>query len=147
MAQIQLPAAPDALLFMWTTGPRMHFAVELMKAWGFEFLTVAVVWVKKNRGDGSTNMGMGVYTRSCCEFLLLGRRGRGVSNWVRNHSILQVLECPRREHSRKPDEIFPLLDALLIPGLRRLEMFARERRAGWDAWGNEVDHFPAASPQ
>lgn len=138
----------SALLFMWTTGPQMDDSLQLMHEWGFQYVTVVFVWVKETK-KAEPFMGMGVYTRSNCEFVILGRKGKGVSNWVKDHSIMQIIRAPRREHSRKPDEFFEALDKLLVPDLRKLEMFSRQRRPGWDATGNDVDHFDpitAAAP-
>ena len=143
---MKIPVAENALIFMWTTGPHFPQAVDLMKAWGFDYVTVAFVWEKTFK-NGKPVCGMGFYTRSCCEFVLLGRRGVGVSKWIEDHSINQLIVSPKREHSRKPEEFWVLINRLLgqSPHLRKLELFARERRPGWEAWGNDVDHFSATA--
>lgn len=137
-------AAKAALLFMWVTGPHIPQAIEVMNAWGFDYVTVAFVWEKTFK-NGKPVCGMGFYTRSCCEYVLLGRRGKGVSTWIKDHSVNQLIVSPKREHSRKPEEFWEKIDLLLgdSPHLRKIELFSRERRPGWEVWGNQVDFFTA----
>jgi N6-adenosine-specific RNA methylase IME4 len=103
-------------------------ALNIMTAWGFEYATSAV-WVKDR-------LGMGVYVRQQHELLLIGKRGLGI---VPHPSTLSssVIAAPRREHSRKPDEVYDLIERM-YPELPKIELFARTVRPGWDAWGNEV---------
>lgn len=142
--------APDAHLFMWTTGPFLEKSFRVLNAWGFRYSTVAFVWVKlrKGLGDGGLfydtlhdfHVGQGYTTRSNAEFCLLGRRGKPgrLSKGVR-----QLIVDPVREHSRKPEEtrrrIISYADG------PRLEMFARSGADGFDAWGNEIGKFGRAS--
>ena len=138
-----VPVKEEALLLLWATGPLLDDAIALMHAWGFAYVSVLFVWLKTTK-SGTPRTGMGHYTRSNCEFVLLGRRGnRGLTHWVRNHAVPQLIKAEPREHSRKPDEFFVALDALLTTNtLDKLEMFAREKRPGWDAWGDEINRFP-----
>lgn len=131
--------SPDAVCLLWTTGPKMADALALMEAWGFVFKTVLLVWHKLT-SRGNTAPHPGFYNMASEEFLLLGTRGK-VKQVVRPHIVRQWLAAERREHSRKPDEVFARLDEFLLPGLRRLEMFARERRPGWESFGNEIERF------
>ena len=80
-------------------------------------------------------MGTGYYTRKGCELLLLAKRGDGLH--MRDHSVSEVLMAPRREHSRKPDEAKHAPERVFGP-VRRIELFARERRPGWQVWGDEL---------
>lgn len=143
-------AAADAVLLLWTTGPMMARSVAVMEAWGFQYVTVAFVWRKMCRTDDTRErMGTGYWTRATCEFVLLGRRGQGVSKWVRDHGVRQAFEGPVREHSRKPDEFWGQVERLfgdVYQGLEKLELFARESRPGWRAWGNEVGRFDKQTP-
>ena len=107
-----------------------------MKAWGFNYKTVLHNWVKV-RKDGVPIMGMGSYTRSGSELLLLGMRGH-IKRLGTDVVIPQVLMQQRREHSRKPDEVRENL-IRLFGDLPRIELFARQKTEGWDAWGNEVE--------
>lgn len=123
-------AAPDCALFMWSVDSHLAQAIELMQAWGFQYKTIAFVWIKPQ-------IGMGYWTRKMAEVCLLGTRGapQRISKGVR-----QVLAAPRREHSRKPDEIYDRIEALV--GGPYCELFARQRRPGWDVeFSNEPDKF------
>lgn len=132
-------AAEDCVLFLWGINPMLQQAMWLMNEWGFAYKTVAFVWVK-SRGDPSWapkyHMGLGYWTRANTECCLLGTRGkpRRLSKGVR-----QLLVEPLREHSRKPDTIYERIESLVEGPY--LELFARQRWPGWDAWGAEVDRF------
>lgn len=139
----------NAMLLLWATGPKMPEALELMTSWGFRYVTVLFVWVKtsKSKPDKPVN-GMGYYSRSNCEFVLLGVKGKGHRRLVASHSVSQVFYGPRREHSRKPDEFWAKLRELFnLEGLRCLEMFSREARPGFDQMGNQTEFFTAAHDQ
>ena len=132
--------ADDCVLFMWATAPLMPEALHTMKSWGFEFKTIAFTWVKKNKKETTTNFwGMGSWTRSNPEFCLLGTRGnpKAVS-----HSVHSVIESPLQEHSKKPDCVREKI-VELCGDIPRIELFARTRVAGWDAFGNQLDVEPA----
>ena len=126
-------ADTDCALFMWSTAPLLPDALQLMQAWGFRYSTVAFVWVKTSAA-GRLAWGMGQSTRANAELVLLGLRGR-----LRRVSgaVHQVVQAPRRQHSQKPDEVRDRIVALLgdVP---RVELFARQRVPGWDAWGDQT---------
>jgi N6-adenosine-specific RNA methylase IME4 len=138
-------------LFLWATGPCLPQAFEVMSAWGFKYSSVAFTWVKLRRAhnamqlrlvssiDSDFHVGLGLTTRKNTEFVLLGRRGspKRVAKNVR-----ELLLSPVREHSRKPDEMFDRVERYCVGPY--LELFARERRDGWTAWGNEVGKFGKA---
>jgi N6-adenosine-specific RNA methylase IME4 len=126
-------AAPDAILFMWTTAPHLQESFQVLAAWGFEYKTNAV-WVKDK-------IGLGYFVRNQHELLLVATRGDMPSPSPANRPP-SVISAPRREHSRKPDEAYALIEAM-YPALPKLELFARQRRPGWDVWGNETDIFTA----
>jgi N6-adenosine-specific RNA methylase IME4 len=130
-------AAPDAILFMWTTAPHLQESFQVLAAWGFEYKTNAV-WVKDK-------IGLGYFVRNQHELLLVATRGDMPSPSPANRPP-SVISAPRREHSRKPDEAYALIEAM-YPALPKLELFARQRRPGWDVWGNETDKFSGAGPQ
>lgn len=138
------PAGPrnrprgGAACFMWATFPNIAEAIKVMEAWGFTYKTAAFVWVKKNRKNGGNFMGMGAYTRANAEVCLLGvTPGFKAKTQIRAHNVHQIIEAPFEGHSKKPDETRRRIVELLgdVP---RLEMFARQRADGWDAWGNEA---------
>jgi N6-adenosine-specific RNA methylase IME4 len=132
-------AADDSVCILWTTNEQLANAQAVLAAWGFAYKTLAFVWAKTTvAGALPGPIGLGFWTRSGAEVALLGTRGRPrrLSRGVR-----QVILGPRREHSRKPDEAYDRIEALV--GGPYLELFARERRPGWHAWG---DQLPAEGP-
>jgi N6-adenosine-specific RNA methylase IME4 len=128
-------AAKDCALFVWTVDSHVDVTIDLIRHWGFTFKTRAFDWIKTAQ-NGQPRMGMGYWTRKASEECFLATRGK-VKRM--DKGVRQVIMAPRREHSRKPDEIYERIEALV--GGPYLEMFARQRRQGWDAWGNEVDKF------
>lgn len=109
-----------------------------MEAWGFEYRTAAFVWIKKNRKNGGNFLGMGAYTRVNAEVCLLGTtRGTKARQVVKSHSVQQIVEALVERHSKKPAEVRERI-VRLLGDVPRIELFARERVPGWDAWGNEV---------
>ena len=144
----QLAARGGCVLLLWATGSKLDVAFDVLRRWGFRFRTVAFVWVKVTR-SGEPVCGPGMWTRPSTEYCLLATRGKGTNRWVRSRRVRQVIVTQRREHSRKPEEFFERVDELFGKGdeLRRVELFARQRRPGWAAWGNEVERFPSASQQ
>jgi N6-adenosine-specific RNA methylase IME4 len=121
-------ATADAALFLWTTAPHLQDAFSVIEAWGFSYIT-NIVWVKDS-------LGLGYWVRNQHEHLLIAKRGamRCPPEGLRPPS---VIHAPRREHSRKPDEAYDLIERM-YPDLPKIELFARARRPGWEAWGNEA---------
>ena len=127
IAALEVPAASDAVLFLWATAPKLREALHVMEAWGFEYRT-HLVWVKDK-------IGMGYYARSRHELLLVGRRGDpGVP--PESERPDSVFEGPRLAHSRKPDVAYDLIETM-YPDRTYLELFARTGREDWTTWGNE----------
>lgn len=138
-------AAPDCALFMWIVGAHLIEALKVGAAWGFAYKTDAFIWTKP-RGETPDlfvqqhSMGMGYWTRKEAEVCLLFTRGRPKRL---DAGVRQIIEAPRREHSRKPDETHARIERLVAGPY--LEMFARESRPGWAAWGNETTKFGVAA--
>ena len=131
-------ADKDCALFLWITFPMLREAWGVMDAWGFTFKTVAFVWIKQCRKSDGLFTGMGYWTRANAEVCLLGvSPGFKAGERIRSHKVHQIIEAPFEGHSKKPDETRRRIVELLgdVP---RLEMFARQRAEGWDAWGNEA---------
>jgi N6-adenosine-specific RNA methylase IME4 len=137
-------AAPDCVLLLWATDPLLPEALEVIRAWGFTYKTVGFYWAKLNpRATGALLFderdfftGMGFWTRANPEPCLLATRGKP----KRAHAgVKKLVVSPRREHSRKPDEVRERIEQLVEGPY--LEMFAREARPGWDAWGNQSGLF------
>ena len=136
-------AAATSLCFMWATFPTLPDAIALMKAWGFTYKTAAFVWVKKTKRD-KVFWGMGAYTRANAEVVLLGTMGNNTA-LIQRHDVHQVVFAPVAGHSQKPDEVRDRI-VRLCGDVPRVELFARERVQGWEAWGNEVEANPAFEP-
>ncbi|MCB1885647.1 MAG: hypothetical protein KDG89_16915 [Geminicoccaceae bacterium] len=128
-------AAPDAVLLLWATDPLLPQALDVIAAWGFTYKTVGFYWAKLN-GDGGPFKGLGFWTRANPEPCLLATRGRPKR---RARDVDKLVMAPRREHSRKPDEVQDRIERLLEGPY--LELFARASRPGWDAWGLEAGLF------
>ena len=131
-------AGGGAALFLWATFPNIGEALKVMEAWGFTYQGAAFVWVKKNPKGGTNFWGMGSYTRANAEVCLLGvTPDFKAGERIRSHRVHQIIEAQFEGHSKKPDETRRRIVELLgdVP---RLEMFARQRVEGWDAWGNQV---------
>ncbi len=135
--------APRGVLFLWATSPRLDAALHLVHCWGLAFRGVAFVWVK-TRADGTPVGAQGIrpsIVKPTTELVLAASRvARGRPMPLADEAVAQVVMAPRRDHSRKPDEVAARIERL-YPAARRLEMFARAQRPGWEAWGNEVGRF------
>ena len=125
---MQVPAGDDCVIFMWATSPKLHEALALMTAWGFDYRT-CMVWVKDK-------IGMGYYARQRHELLLIGRKGTMPVPDPENRPD-SVVSAPRTQHSAKPHEFYSLLERM-YPGRTKVELFARNPRDGWAAWGNQA---------
>lgn len=123
-------AEEDSLLFLWSTSPHLDQAIDLGKAWGFSWATVAFVWNKERVNPG-------FYTLSQCELCLAFKRGKiPTPRGARN--VRQLVEEPREEHSRKPEVVRQRINAM-FPEQKKIELFARTRVRGWKAWGLQAN--------
>lgn len=127
-------AAENCALFLWVTFPKLEECFEVIKAWGFTYRTVAFVWVKLTKKSGDWFTGLGWWTRSNAEICLLATKGRPQRL---SKSVRQLIVSPVEQHSKKPDITRDRI-VELMGDLPRLELFARQKAAGWDVWGNEV---------
>ena len=125
-------------MVMWATQAQLHEAFDLMACYGFSFKT-AGAWGKLSKTGKSKAFGTGYILRSSAEFFLIGTRGNPKSKSKRERNWI---EAKVREHSRKPDEMYEMIERLW-PKARKCELFARGPRAGWEAWGNERTRFAA----
>lgn len=127
-------AAPNCILFLWATFPNLKEAIMVMEAWGFKYTTLGFSWIKTNKENGKPFFGIGHYTKSNCEVCLIGTKGGSMKV---SDMVSSVVISPKREHSRKPDEVRERI-VELCGDRPRIELFARERFDGWDVWGNEA---------
>ena len=130
MKRLKLPAADDCVLFMWATSPKLPEAIELMEAWGFEYKT-GMVWVKDK-------IGMGYYARQKHELLLIGTKGN-LQLPDEDKRPESVIVAPRTGHSEKPEIVHEIIETM-YPTYKKLEMFARKAREGWEVWGDEAHY-------
>jgi N6-adenosine-specific RNA methylase IME4 len=128
-------AAKDSVLFLWATFPNLPAAFEVIEAWGFTYKTVAFTWVKTCRKSPGYFVSLGHWTRANAEVCLLATKGNPHRI---SKSVRQLIVSPLRQHSQKPDETRERI-VELMGDLPRIELFAREKVAGWASWGNEVD--------
>jgi N6-adenosine-specific RNA methylase IME4 len=126
-------AAPNSHLYMWVPNALLPEGLSVLEAWGFRYVS-NVVWAKRRKDGGPDGRGVGFYFRNVTELLLFGVRG-SMRTLAPARSTVNMIETRKREHSRKPDEQYDLIEAC-SPG-PRLEMFARYARADWTVWGNE----------
>ena len=137
--------ARDCRLFLWTTDCHLPQALALGAAWGFRYSTIAFTWAKQTKTGRTWQFGGGKATRKGSELCLLFLRGR---LHRRSASVRQLIIAPVRDHSRKPDETYGRIEQLVDGPY--LEMFARQRWPGWDAWGDQVPDVatpPTESPR
>ena len=133
-----------SVIFCWATGPRLDFAIDLVRKWGFAYRGMAFVWVKTTKA-GKPLGARGVrpsIVKPTTEFVIAASRvKKGRPMPLSDESVAQAVLAPIAEHSRKPDQLHADLEQLYAGP--RAELFARQQRDGWDVWGNEVDRFPA----
>lgn len=127
-------AQRDCVLLMWATGAMLPQAIDVMRAWGFTFKTL-LSW-RKVTPNGKVRMGTGYWARTMHEPILLGTIGKP----TKVSGFPSIFDGIAREHSRKPEEFFALVEKHTT-GLRRAELFSRQSREGWDTWGNETTKF------
>lgn len=123
----------NCVLFMWTTGPKLDWALELGQAWGFRYSQVAFVWDKQRTIAGC-------YTITECEFVLVFKLKRVKLPKRFKTNARQFFQEKPREHSRKPEYVQDMIE-LMYPNTKKIELFARRSRKGWDVWGNETTKF------
>ncbi len=130
-------AAEDtAHLYLWVPNALLPDGLAVMQAWGFQYKS-NLIWQKIRKDGGPDGRGVGFYFRNVTEVLLFGVRGRNARTLQAGRSQVNIMSTRKREHSRKPDEQYPLITSC-SPG-PYLEMFARGKREGWTIWGNQAD--------
>jgi len=125
--------ANNSVIFLWVTSPKLEEGLEVIKAYGFRYVTSAI-WDK-------VRIGMGYYFRGRHEFLLVGKKGN-LPVPKPSDRVSSIIEIPRGRHSSKPVEFYKILENM-YPDASKIEIFSRTKREGWDSWGYEEGKFTA----
>lgn len=136
-------AAEPAHLYLWTPNALLPEALAVMKAWGFQYKS-NLVWCKVRKDGEPDGRGVGFYFRNVTELVLFGVRGKNARTLAPGRRQVNLLKTRKREHSRKPDEMYDLIEAC-SPG-PRLELFARGSRPGWSTWGDQAERYEPTWP-
>ena len=129
-------AADPAHLYLWVPNALLPEGLRVMEAWGFRYIS-NIVWYKVRKDGGSDGRGVGFYFRNVTEILLFGVRGKNARTLPPGRSQVNLMATRKREHSRKPDEQYDIIENCSWGP--RLELFSRGKRPGWQVWGNQAD--------
>src|SRR5215469_12290275 len=129
-------SADTSHLYLWVPNALLPEGLAVMQAWGFKYKS-NLIWHKIRKDMGSDGRGVGFYFRNVTEVVLFGVRGKNARTLAPGRRQVNYIASRKREHSRKPDELYPIIEAC-SPG-PYLELFARGARPGWQAWGNQAD--------
>ena len=133
---------PQSHLYLWCPNALLAEGLAIMQAWGFTYKT-NIVWYKVRKDGGPDGRGVGFYFRNVTELLLFGTRGK-LRTLKAGRTRVNIIVTRKQEHSRKPDEAYEIIEAC-SPG-PFVELFARQRRAGWEQWGDQVDSYAVERP-
>lgn len=125
----------NAACFMWVTDSHLKEGIQLLESWGFQYKTIAFVWIK-NYKSGRRCVNFAPWTLKSSEICLLGIRGKMSQHKISNN-VYQLVEAERTSHSKKPDQVRDRI-VQLFGDIPRVELFARQASTGWDVWGNEI---------
>src|SRR5215469_1639517 len=129
-------AASPAHLYLWVPNALLPHGLAVMQAWGFQYKS-NIIWHKVRKDGGSDGRGVGFYFRNVTELLLFGVRGKKARTLAPGRRQVNYLATRKREHSRKPDEMYDLIESCSAGPF--LELFARGLREGWECWGAEAN--------
>jgi N6-adenosine-specific RNA methylase IME4 len=127
--------APTAHLYLWVPNALLPDGIRVLQSWGFEYKS-NIVWHKLRKDGGSDGRGVGFYFRNVTELILFGVRGKNARTLAPGRSQVNYIGARKREHSRKPDEQYAIIEACSPAPF--LELFARGARPNWAAWGNQA---------
>ena len=139
---VSLVAAEQSHLYLWVPNALLKEGLDVLNAWGFEYKT-NIIWHKIRQDGGPDGRGVGFYFRNTTEMILFGIRGK-LRTLSPGRSQVNIIKTRKREHSRKPDELYELIEKCSPSPY--LELFARGQRKGWDQWGNEVEDYSPSWP-
>jgi len=130
--------ADTAHLYLWVPNALLPEGLDVLRAWGFQYKS-NIVWHKVRKDGGPDGRGVGFYFRNATELCLFGVRGKNARTLSPGRRQVNILRTMKREHSRKPDEMYDLVESC-SPG-PYLELFARGTRNGWVGWGNQAEKY------
>lgn len=136
-------AADKSHLYLWVPNALLPEGLQVMQAWGFQYKS-NIVWHKIRKDGGPDGRGVGFYFRNTTELVLFGVRGKDVRTLAPGRRQVNILKTMKREHSRKPDEFYSIVEACSWGP--RLEMFARGSRKGWSTWGDQSEDYAPSWP-
>lgn len=135
---------PDtAHLYLWVPNALLAEGLQVMQAWGFTYKT-NIIWHKVRKDGGPDGRGVGFYFRNTTEIVLFGVRGQNARTLSPGRSQVNIIRSQKREHSRKPDELYEIIEACSLGPY--LELFARGTRKKWTAWGNQAEEYKPSWP-
>lgn len=132
-----------AHLYLWVPNALLPDGLRVLAAWGFEYKS-NLVWHKVRKDGGPDGRGVGFYFRNTTELLLFGTRGKHARTLAPGRSQVNIIKTQKREHSRKPDELYDIIEACSRGPY--LELFARGSRPGWSTWGAQADEYHPTWP-
>jgi N6-adenosine-specific RNA methylase IME4 len=135
---VQVSAEETAHLYLWVPNALLPEGLAVMDAWGFQYKS-NIIWYKIRKDGGPDGRGVGFYFRNVTEVLLFGIRGKGARTLQQGRSQTNIISTRKREHSRKPDEQYDLIEGCSWGP--RLELFSRGNRRGWTCWGNQAGEY------
>lgn len=129
-------ASDPSHLYLWVPNALLPEGLQVMDAWGFRYVS-NIIWEKVRKDGGPDGRGVGFYFRNVTEVLLFGVRGKNARTLQPGRSQVNIIRSQKREHSRKPDEQYPIIEGCSWGP--RMELFSRGKRKGWTVWGNQAD--------
>ena len=132
-----------AHLYLWVPNALLPEGLAVMQAWGFEYKS-NIIWHKVRKDGGPDGRGVGFYFRNTTEIILFGVRGKNARTLEQGRRQVNIIRSMKREHSRKPDEQYAIIEA--CSRAPYLELFARGSRPGWATWGNQADDYSPSWP-
>lgn len=139
---VPVHARSKSHLYLWCPNALLREGLEIMNSWGFTYKT-NLVWYKVRKDGGPDGRGVGFYFRNVTELLLFGVKGR-LRTLAPARSQVNAIVERKREHSRKPDQVYRIIECCSPQPY--LELFARQRVPGWTGWGDELDSYAASRP-
>ncbi|QEP43867.1 S-adenosylmethionine-binding protein [Ectothiorhodospiraceae bacterium BW-2] len=135
---VEAIAEDTAHLYLWVPNALLAEGMQVMEHWGFTYKT-NLIWYKVRKDGGPDRRGVGFYFRNVTEMILFGVRGKNARTLQPGRSQENIISSRKREHSRKPDEQYEIIESCSWGP--RIELFARGSRKGWFSWGNQADEY------